>query len=244
MDETRIYPRIIASVWGLPKTGKTHFAFSFPKPIHAVEIGETGVEDLSAVHPEWDVRYCPLILPNLAPSIADHEKMLSEFEETLNKAVNSDARTLMIDSFSRLWRSVRLVKTEEGFQNSQRNKRNQADYELANDYIEQVIQVARKNRGMNIVLVHRHRDIFRKDADGKLVNTGEAEARDYRGMDNLVQVCVRTEKQQFVDPKTRDKKLDFAHTIELCRFSPELEGVMVRRLTYERLVERMFPSGD
>ena len=240
MTDPRVYPRVIASVWGLPKTGKTHFAFSFPKPLHAIEIGETGVEDLASIHPDWDIRYRPLIIPNLSPSIADHEKMLAEFEESLNEAVNSDARTLIIDSFSRLWRSVRLVKTEEGFQNSLRQKRNQADYELANDYIEQVIQVARRNRTMNIVLVHRHRDIFRKDGDGKLVNTGEAEARDYRGMDNLVQVAVRTEKREFLNPKTREKEVDFGHVVELCRFNAELQGVMVRRLDYDKLMGRIF----
>ena len=236
----RTYPRLIVSIWGPVKSGKTHLGLSFPRPIHAVEVGETGVEDLTIMHPDWDVRYRSLIIPNLSPSLADHEKLLAELDETLHEAVESDAATFLVDSFSRVWRSVRVVKTEEGFQNSQRLKRNQADYELANDYVEQIIQVARKRRNMNIVLVHRHREVYRKDDEGKLTATGDLEARDYKGMENIVQLQIRTGKQQFIDPKTREKSLDFAHTIELCRFDPDLEGVMVRRLDYQRLVARLF----
>ena len=235
----RIYPRIIASLWGPPKSGKTHLGLTFPTPIYAIEIGETGTEDWFMAHPDVPHKYEPIIIPDLVPKLSDHEMLLANFEEKLMEAVDSEYKTLVIDSTSRLWRSIRAVKTDETFRASTREKPNQADYEGANDYMEQVVQVARKNRGLNLVFVHRHREVFRK-VDGKLQDTGDIESRDYRGMENLVTIQIRTGKAEFFMGKDKPKVMDFAHTIELCRYQPELEGQMIRRLDYNKLMEIMF----
>lgn len=240
----RIYPRIIASLWGPPKSGKSHIPLlTFPEPVAGIEIGETGIEDLAIMHPERDIRYYPLIIPNLVPSRGDHEKLLAEFDEKLNEVIDhkdfKDGGTLAIDSASRLWRSIRVVKIEETHEASERTKKNQADYEGANEYMEQIVQTARRNRRLNIIFVHRHREIYRM-VDGKLQDTGNIEGRDYKGMENLVQIQIRTGKAEYFAGKDKPKVLDFAHTIEHCRFKPELEGMMVRRLDYNKLMELMF----
>lgn len=238
-----IVPRITASIWGPPKSGKTWLALSFPEPIVAIEVGETGIEDVLYMLPDKKVTHIPLTLRSLAPTLSDHEGLLADFDEQLQKIVEADYATLVIDSTSRLWRSIRVVMTEQAFQENVRKKRNRADYELANDYMEQVIQVARQNRAMNIVLVHRHRDKFLVDEAGQLKETGEIESRDYRGLENMVQVMVRTGRGPIFDPKDKETKQGFVHLIELCRFNPALEGTKIPYLDYDRLVGRLFGGG-
>lgn len=209
-----------------------------------MEIGETGIEDLLWKFRDEDIRYVPLAITALAPSIADHRDLLKRFEAELDKAVNSDAATIVIDSASRLWRSIRIVRTEDAHLDSQRRSKNQADYELANDYFEQLVQRVRTARHLNLVLVHRHREKYRVLPDGSgrdtLQPTGEMEARDYSGIENLVQVIVRCDLGKKFDPKTKTDITIPMHVIETCRFDLSLNGVVVPNMDYGVLVEKIY----
>lgn len=240
------FPRLIVSVWGLPKTGKTHLALTFPAPIAAIEVGETGIEDLLPTFKDKRIDHYPLIISSLSPVLEDHQALLKTFESILFDRVLATAayNTLVIDSASRLWRSIRVVKTQEAREEANRQRRSQADFELANDYFEQIIQVARKLTNLNIVLVHRHREKFavvsNEYGGQSLQATGEVESRDYKGIENLVQVMVRTGTGTRFNPRTREDDQVFLHTIELCRFNKGLEGASIPNLTYDVLVERIF----
>lgn len=211
----------------------------------AVEVGETGIEDLLPAFADKKIDHRPLIIPAMEPSVAQHARLLTEFEELLDKAVDpkNGYRTLLIDSASRLWRHVRIVMTEKAQEERDRKKKNQADFELANDYFEQIIQMARRNKDLNIVLLHRHREIFRTEQGGdgrdRLVNTGEVEARDYKGLENMVQILVKCGVSVYNYPKTGPQQV-LLHTIQLCRFKRELQGMQVRDMDYAKLMERVF----
>ena len=235
-EAQRQVPRIVMSLWGMPKSGKTHFALTLPGKIVAIEIGETGIEDLA-----WKFRkdgkeiiHRPLISPSLSVTLADHKKILVDFEATLRAAIaDTTVKTIIIDSMSRLWRSIRVVKTEESFADSVRTKRNQADYELANDYHEQIVQLVRMRPDLNLVLVHRHREIFAKNGES-LQATGEVESRDYRGLENIVQIVMRTD--------IKDKK--FYQTMEYCRFDARLNGRVFEGYDYDKLVKFLFEDEE
>ena len=159
--EPKQYPRTFTSIWGMPKSGKSHLGLTWPKPMMAVEVGETGIEDL--LHKFDGVDYRPIISNSLRMGISDHKVILDEFEQCLDAAVRDAAlRTLLIDSTSKLWDSIGVVLTDEAFKEMQRAKKNQADWTYANNYFEQIVQRARKHRGLNLVFIHRHREKYAK----------------------------------------------------------------------------------
>lgn len=242
------YPRVTASAWGEAKDGKSHFGLTFPSPIKAIEVGETGIEDLlPKFRAEGKViDYVPLIIPVFSPSVSDHAQLLREFERVVLATVNEykEGGTLLIDSGSRLWRHVRIVKTDEAHEEAQRKKKNQADYELANDYFEQIIQVVRRNSLLNLVMIHRHREKFAmvmNDSGNQVLQaTGEVEARDYKGMENMMQIQVRCGKGLWFNPRTKESEQVFMHTIEHNRFNKPLEGRRVKEMDYQKLMELTF----
>ena len=240
------WPRVTVSGWGEPKKGKSHFALTFPEPIQAIEIGETGIEDLLPTFKGKQITHTPLIMPVLSPDIGDHQKLLTAFEKVLLATVKQDSgyRTLVIDSASRLWRSVRVVMTEKALEDSIRRKKSQADYELANDYFEQIIQLVRQKPDLNLVLLHRHRDVWRTqmDENGRERSgaTGEVEARDYKGIENMVQMVLKFNTGTRFDARTKTQGESFMHTIQLCRFNRKLEGMVVPDMDYNLLMERVF----
>lgn len=232
------------SIWGLPKTGKSHLALTWPGPIAAIEIGETGIEDLLYKFLDKEVRYLPLALGTLRPEISDHEKLLRQFEKTLDEVIASDARTLIIDSTSRLWRTIRVVMNELSFKENERKKQNRADYEKANDYFEEIVQRVRTNRNLNLVLLHRHRELYAMVPNDSGVSTlqatGQVEARDYRGIDNLVSVIIQTQEGMVFDARTREQVPALLHKIELCRPDRSLNGTVIRDMDYTKLMERIY----
>ena len=224
-------------LWGLPKSGKTHWAFSFPGPIAAIEIGETGVEDLAYKFAKSGkvIKHFPIVSDQLSMNLDGHRKILLDFEKALKTAVaDKEVKTIVIDSMSMLWRSIRKVKTEEGFQESQRNKRNQADFELANDYHEQIVQVVRQRTDLNLVLVHRHRNVWAQDGEGKARDTGEVESRDYKGLENIVKIVAKTEA----------KGGKYYTVLELCRFDARLNGRVFEEWDYDKMIEFLFSEEE
>ena len=240
------WPRVTVSGWGEPKKGKSHFALTFPEPIQAIEIGETGIEDLLPTFKGKQITHTPLIMPVLSPEVGDHQKLLTAFEKVLLATVKQDSgyRTLVIDSASRLWRSVRLVMTAKSLEESVRRKGSQADYELANDYFEQIIQLVRTKPDLNLVLLHRHRDVWRTQTDengrDRSGATGEVEARDYKGIENMVQLVIKFDTGMRFDPRTKAEVESFMHTIQLCRFNRNIQGMKVPNMDYNLLMERVF----
>ena len=236
--DKRAVPRIVAGIWGVPKSGKTHLALTFPDPIAAIEIGETGIEDLlwKFEREGKEIEHIPIFVPNLSMSASDHNRILTEFEKKLKEVVaNPKYKTVVIDSMSRLWRSIRVVKTEEAHQISERQKKNQADFELANDYHEQIVMMARTRKDLNVVLVHRHRDVYAQVLNpetgrSQLTATGDVESRDYKGLENIVQLMIRTD--------ARGGK--FYQTLELCRFDARLNGRVYEGFGYPQLMEQLF----
>ena len=247
MSEPKQYPRTFTSIWGMPKSGKSHLGMTWPKPMMAVEVGETGIEDL--LHKFDGVDYRPIISSSLRMGLADHRTILAEFEKCLDTAIKDTVlRTLLIDSTSKLWESIGLVLTDEAFQEQQRTKRNQADWSLANNYFEQIVQKARRNRTLNIVFIHRHREKYSKmmgeNGRESLQATGEYEARDYKGLENLAPLVIRTGTGNRINQRTQKPEQHFLHTIELCRYAPHLQGSQVWDMDYTKLMERVWNTSD
>lgn len=239
------YPRLITSVWGDKSTGKSHLALTFPSPIVAIEIGETGLGDLvpkfEAAPYNKKIDFQAIRVPTLEPGTAHLRRLLDKFAEVYLKAVNSeDVRTIIIDSMSRLWAHIYTVKLDEvRSKRKEGAKESQLDWVAANDYHEQIVNVTGLNPRINLVMLHRHKEAYARQEGGGFGPSGEIEARDYKGMENLVQVMIRTNYKDMIVPGStpikREKK--FVHTIEKCRFNKPLEGWEEPMLDYDKLAK-------
>ena len=244
-------PRITLSIWGRPKVGKTWFALTFPDPIAFLEVGESGSEHLLGKFADKKIHHLNLQLKNLTPTSADHEALLRTFETEFLKAVHPESgyKTLVIDSASKLWLSVRTVKVEEQAREKARTstKKMLTDYELANIYFEQIVHLARQKPDLNIVLVHRDREIWEgeeTDSGGRQMRaTGKFEPREFKDIGFLAQVTIHAGREWVVtDVKKGIREEVPAHTIERCAMNTKLHGLRPHWLDYEKLVARIWPE--
>ena len=244
--------RMTVSVWGRPKQGKTYLGFTFPAPILVIEIGETGSEVNLPRFPGKDIRVHSLQMSALTPGLGDYQKLLIEFEKLLREAVDpkNGIATLLVDSSSKLWKTVREVKVEEQRVRSlaatarKGTQARQTDYELANEYFEQVVLVARSNPQLNIVLVHRDRETWATDDEGRAHATGQYEPREFKDVSFLVNVVIKVGQGFKVDPRTKERRALPQHTIELCNYRPELEGRQEFLLDYDKIAQLIWGDRD
>ena len=238
-----VYPRLTCSLWGDRATGKSHFALTFPDPMVAIEIGETGLGDLV---PKFQVMgkvidYQPVRVATLEPGPIQLRQLLNKFADVYLKAINSEGvKTIVIDSMSRLWSHIQTVKLDEvRSKRKEGAKESQMDWAAVNDYHEQIVNVAAVNPNINLVLLHRHKDVYGRTDSGAFAPTGEIEARDYKQLENLVQVVVRTDYKQVVVPGSTPLRREphFVHTIEKCRFNMAMQGWEEQDMDYTKLAE-------
>ena len=237
--------RLTASIWGRPKKGKSYFPLTFPGPIDWIEIGESGSEHLVGLFPDKDIRVHRLSIRALTPQLGHYQKLLNAFEEVYFKAIDpeSDTRTLIIDSASPLWKAVRTVKVAEQEMiakadlGRKTNKKMLTDYELANIYFEQIVNMALAKPNLNLILTHRDRETWEKDDDGQLHASGKFEPREFKDVQFLVQVTIHAGSAQVTNPKTGEREEVPCHEIELCAPKKSLEGRRVNYLDYEKLMK-------
>lgn len=96
--------RLIISVEGHEKTGKTHFALTAPEPIgyFNMDLGAEGVLQRFATEKEiWSTSYY---------DFDDHEARWDRFLEDWSEALTNDFRSLVVDTESTMWEYIRLAR--------------------------------------------------------------------------------------------------------------------------------------
>lgn len=113
-----VIPNIIISVRGEPKSGKTHFAFSFPGPIYCVSL-DMRARLIAAKFPnkEIDVReyVCPIASSTddkaiIEGTLAVYGKIASDYQKALE---SGKYKTFVIDPETSLWEILRTAYAEE-----------------------------------------------------------------------------------------------------------------------------------
>ena len=207
--------RLVMSLMGHQKTGKTHFSLEHtPRPVFYanIDLGTEGVTskiDVADVQ-EVVVRY------EKGKKQEEYKRLWSEVEDLYNEALAHNSGTLVIDSESQRWelqmlaefgRTEQIMPRDRGNLNS--DKRAFINACLASD--------------MNIIFCSRVREVWLNNAP-----TGSYERRGYNGLDYDCQVVSWGQKRH--NPALLDAAgnvvggTEFGIQVMDSRLNPSMEG--------------------
>lgn len=210
--------RLILGVWGPPKTGKTHFALTFPEPIYYHNF-DWGLEHhLGRVQKKLYVANYLTERPDL--SATEAEGMLRLFEKDYATALQQPSGTIVIDTSSQLWQLVSKVFLEKIKAKRRDGQVYPFDYADANAYFQNLINQVKKTP-LNMVLIQRAKEKY----NGQGQATGVLEMQGNNQVPYLVQVQLQLGKDG-----TKHWGI-----IEECWESTDLEGIRLADPNYESL---------
>jgi hypothetical protein len=103
---------LLVNIWGEPKTGKTQFLLSFPRPLWLFDF-DHGYRELLQMHPELrkDLYYQSYQLP-ANPTLDQGEEILQQFVDDWYEAVQAPGGTVGLDTGTDLKSSGDLCQDE------------------------------------------------------------------------------------------------------------------------------------
>ena len=207
--------RLIVSVEGMEKKGKTHFAMTAPPPIayFDLDIGAEGVvnkfEDrIAGTWPPPELKY------KEAAEQTQWRAIWEAYVRAYRTALASkEVRSLVIDTATELWEQCRLAhfgKAEVILPNQ---------YGPVNKAFREIITKDTYNSNKSVIFIHRQKDeyvgtINRNTGKEISVRTGRVKRAGFSDMGYLVQIIVET---------TRDKN-GFHLTVKDCGPNKEING--------------------
>lgn len=211
-------PNLFVSVAGEPKTGKTHFALTFPDPL-ALFSFDLGAEFVASKFPGKQIdifKYPVPIIDSVHPKPYAEEFYL-QIKDDYEKAVTSGVyNTVVIDTATALWEIVRHAYTEE------KNRKQIVKVEYAEPNARMSWFLLQPNvAGVNLVATHYLRDRYIDDK-----NTGQKEQDGFRRTHGLADLVLTTEMLKSV----------VKGTIFADRYDRELNGYEFDDPTYDDLV--------
>jgi hypothetical protein len=232
--------RVVCSIWGEPKKGKTHFALTFPDPIYLLDLN-LGAEDLQPKFAGKQIVHAPLV-PDDMLDPASVARALNTFMAGWRWALREASQrsgTVVVDTASQLWRWVQTVYLESirqkrfraevakrGGDESRVDYENirlyQYDYALANNAMANILNLALAAEGANVVLIHHAQEKY--DASGN--PTGKLHMRGYAETPAIVGVQLQLYK-------TPDGQ--FMSRLEHFRPDGTKEGLSIPNLNYTLL---------
>lgn len=219
--------RLIMSIEGLDKTGKTTFALTAPKPLVVIntDFGHEGVMERFADQDVW-----VLDLPCASELLQEgdtgaYDEAWRKFVEGYNAAMKH-ARTIVWDTATELWELARLKYHGKLTQVKPHN------YTEVNMVFRQLIKDAYDNKSLNLIMIHKVKEEYINDKfTGKMVRSG------FKDTPYLVQILAQTWRR---DPA------DFGLTILTCRQNPSIIGLELEGdfCTFDALLDMVFGSDN
>ena len=201
--------RLVASVSGKPKTGKTHFALTAPEPIFFinVDIGTEGVLDKFQAEGKkiyiYDVR---------VPKIASKDIYVPMWENLKNifkKVFQVGAGTMIADTDTEVYELARLAKFGKLTQVMPQH------YTEVNNEFREVLRLA-YDSPMNAIFIHKMKPVYIQSQ-----RTGEYEPSGQSDMEYNVQVNVIMNRQD------TEEGPQFSAFIKDCRHNPNVNGQLL-----------------
>jgi len=198
--------RLVASVNGLPKTGKTHFALTAPDPIFFVniDIGTEGVVDKFQAEGKriylYDVR-----VPRTA-SKEIYVPMWENLKKIYEKVFKVGAGTVITDTDSEAYELARLAKFGKLTQVMPQH------YTEVNNEYREILRLA-YDSPMNAVFIHKMKPKYIQNA-----RTSEYEPSGMSDMEYNVQVNITMHRED------TDEGTEFSAFIKDCRHNPNVNG--------------------
>ena len=220
--------RLIASIDGLEKQGKDHFALTAPGPICVISTdnGLDGVVQKFQDQKEIYIAEYRLgsigntngkkrTLEDQAEVSAICSKIWENIVRDYNDALNSGARTVIVDTSTELWEILRMARFGKLTQVMPHH------YAPVNAEFDGFIKDAYEHENVNLLLLHKLTEEWKNSADGKGSRTGEYKRSGFKG----VAFAVQANTVVWRDPEESKIPDCFHVTVQDCRDDPTLNGV-------------------
>jgi hypothetical protein len=215
------------NLWGEPKTGKTSFAMTFPRPLHLFNF-DHGFRELLLKHPEWrdEFYFADYSLPP-NPTLEQGERALQAFIDDWYEAAEVEGGTMVLDQGTALKELVTFVKVsqklEEKLRNLQRKMKDatlddvqilRPDYAPRNQLMRAILSLPSLTDHKNVVYVWKAKEKY----SGNGQATGQFEGDLFTDAPYIAQATVARKRLGF------GKNVSFVTVIEDNRFDPTLNG--------------------
>lgn len=203
--------KIDVATSGAEKKGKTHWAFTAPKPLAAIS-SDTGTEAIAQKFRLRGERVAvfPYRVPKEAEARADKEKEWIKLEKALYACIrNKSLRTVVIDTADEIWAMLRMARFGKLSQVMPHH------YGPVNSEMKDLIKEACDRADLNTVWIHKVKKEYKTGKDGKDNWTGQYERAGFADMPYLVDVLV----EHYYDWSTGN--MQFATRVLDTRLEPE-----------------------
>lgn len=252
-SKLRFPPRLVVSVQGIPKSGKTHQLFGCPRPLYIFNVDQ-GLEGMMEEEEKFDLSRVFVADYALSKPAALTKSDASSRALTVVNAFLADFRqklqrekrcTLALDTASEFWELFRMgdFGKLEQVPPLRYTKVNRIWRGIMNE----VYQTPH-----NLLLVHRMKQSYEsKVVGGKEVSTpipGQFEVQGHKETDGIVQVSIETFRKERKKDGKKGKKgsVYFGFTVAGCRQRASLIGTKFvgERATFTDLACAVFPKSS
>jgi len=225
---SEIPKRLIASIEGLEKSGKTHFAMTAPEPImfFSMDIGTEGVvEKFKKAGKEiyiYEIR-----IPKTKVK-ADMTPILVDIKGKVASCLAIGQGTVVFDTGTEFWEIMRLARLGKLTQVMPHQ------YTEVNQEFRDIIKDC-YDSGMNVIFLHKLKDLYENN-----VRTNKKTLSGFGGMGYEMQINIRLSRENGVDgaPPT------FRALIKDCRHNPNLSGAYAPVNDFTFLVNLVHATSD
>ena len=223
----KLVPNITVSIAGLPKTGKSHLALTFPEPIIVFSF-DLGLEPVLAKFEgkKIGVKTYPIpIIDSIHPK-PYAKPIWAQFTKDYKEAIWDKAvKTVVIDTGTALYELARHARTEElGQQQLLRHQYGEVYSRMSALYLEPRIS------GVNLVITHYTKDVYEDEKP-----TGEVALDGYKRTNGIADLVLTMARGQTRDKDGKPKTVALT-TITDSRFGFELDGLILENTTYNELI--------
>lgn len=230
--------RLVLSVYGKEKEGKTHFAFTAPGPLGYIGIdnGHDGVVQKFQDNKNIEISKYRLKIPpkgaDMAQVTAASNEMWDDIHEDLYYSLE-EHRSTVVDTADEIWAVLRLARFGKLDQVKPHH------YGPVNSEFRDLFREA-YDHNSNLILLHKVKKEYINDN-----STGRYERAGFSETGFLVQVEINCYR---LDPKERDDDGDngFRADVISCRQNPDLVGETLSGplLSFPMLAQMVFPDSD
>lgn len=229
-------PRLILSIEGMDKSGKSNLAFTAPGPIGYLEfdIGAEGVVEKfqhtkQILSPDaYETRF------EGGAQKTDASNEFARFENDFKSSI-SKLRSTVVDTASETWELLRLARFGKLTQVKPHH------YVEVNQEYRDLIRFAFEHDS-NLILLHKLKAEWKESASGSSSKTGQFERQGFSETGYLVQMNVRCWREEVRE----EGDLGFRAQILNCRQNPEIAGeiLMNEQITFQTLGMMALPDLD
>lgn len=241
--------RLVLSLWGNTKEGKTHFALGAPRPLRWIDL-DMGVLELLGKFPDLasgsgNFTRAAFNMTEQTDAGTFGQLLKDVHAAYLWALANSDGGTVVVDTATQLWQVVQTVKlydVEQRRIETWKQKHRGAepepgdvrlypyDYAAANSFYGGLLRRAMQQHKCNVLFLHRSKLEYGPNGQ----TTGRTLFQGFNETPAIVQTTIQMTRETGGEKR-------FVAKIENCRQNPEWAGLTVPNLEWETLREMLSP---